>query len=276
MEYYIWQSEDYHSPENNLLTESFDINSPSWKYNPFIEKQESKSYQITDQKNEIDDKKENEENCAGNLWRKTNKFLSKKRKKPGRKPKIGKIKLIKEHDKNEPTNILKKVITHFLTFLIDFSNDLIKSIFSEQEYKNIFLQIDHQKKTQIKLKSKRSPPIKQFKEIFDFPISQKNLGIKRKEKINETKEKHNKNVYEDITKLCPKLEEFFDQNILDVFVKYFCKDKTEINNVVYFNDIKINLSPRTKTFYDFLKMKENINSERIILDVVNKHYKCKL
>ena len=255
------RNNDYLLSQDDLNSEVyFEQNSRSSEF-IFIENQESEIFQIT---------------YSGNIPKKTIKFLAKKRQKPGRKPKIGKKKLIKEHDKNEPTNILKKVNTHFLTFLIDFSNDLIKSIFSEQEYKNIFLQIDHQKKTSIKLKSKRSPPIKQFKEIFDFPISQKNLGIKRKEKINETKEKHNKNVYEDITKLCPKLEEFFDQNILDVFVKYFCKDKTEINNVVYFNDIKINLSPRTKTFYDFLKMKENINSERIILDVVNKHYKCKL
>ena len=81
---------------------------------PFIEYQESEIYLMT---------------YSGNHPKKTIKFLAKKRQKPGRKSKIEKKKLIKEHDKNEPTNIFKKVNTHFLTFLIDFSNDLIKSIF---------------------------------------------------------------------------------------------------------------------------------------------------
>lgn len=262
------------NPENDSSIENIGINRLSPTYMHFIEIKEDNSCKITYHNNEIVDIKENKENYSVNLEKKTIKFLVKKRQKPGRKSELGKITL-KVHDKDEPTNILKKVNTHFLTFLIDFSNDLIKSVFREQEYNEIFLQINHEDKIKIKIKSKRSLPIK-FKEIFNFPISHKNLGIKRKEKINETNEKHNEKVYKKIIELCPKLNDLFEQNILDIFLKYFCKDKTTINNVVYFNDIKINLSQRTKTFYDFLKMKENINSESKILDVVNKHYKCKL
>ena len=84
-----------------------------------------------------------------------------------------------------------------------------------------------------------------------------------------------KKVYENIKRLSPQLNEFFQKNILDIFRDYFCVDKT-INPFVYFKDIKIKFSSKTKTFYDFLEFKDNVNMKNEIIKVVNESYKCSL
>ena len=219
----------------------------------------------------IQKEKEKEENNY-----KKNLFLTTKRKKPGRKPLTkNKNKKLKEHDKFEKSNILKKILTHFITFLIYFSNDAIKSVFTKQQFKDIFLKIEHKSKFNIEIKSKNIHQIK-LEQIFDYPISLINNGINPKKGKNKNIDfKHNKKVYENIKKLSPKLNEFFKQNIIDIFQDYFCVDK-KTKDVVYFKDIKIKLSPETKTFYDFLEFKDNINMRNRIIEIVNKSYECNL
>ena len=201
-------------------------------------------------------------------------FLTKKKKNPGRKP-LSNKKNLKKHSKDESKNILKKILTHFINFLINFSNDAVKTELNEIQSKDIFLYISHKEKINIKLKANNTSQI-QLKQIFDFPISLKNLGINPKKGKCNIDFLHNKKVYEKNKELCPNLIEFFEQNIFDIFQNYFCLDKTIIKNVVYFKDIKIILSPKTKTFYDFLQRKDNINMRNTIIKVVNKTYNCNL
>ena len=127
----------------------------------------------------------------------------------------------------------------------------------------------------IKINPKNKPQIK-LEQIFDYPISSKNEGINPKKGKNKNIDfEHNKKVYENIKRLSPQLNEFFQKNILDIFRDYFCVDKT-INPFVYFKDIKIKFSSKTKTFYDFLEFKDNVNMKNEIIKVVNESYKCSL
>lgn len=223
---------------------------------------------------DIDIQLDKKENNSIKFENKKIKFLTKKKKNPGRKP-LSNKKNLKKHPKDESTNILKKILTHFITFLINFSNDTVKSQLNEKQTKVIFLNVSHKYKFNIKLKANNTPQI-QLKQIFDFPISLKNVGINPKKGKCNIDILSNKKEYEKIKELYPNLVEFFEQNILDIFRNYFCLDKTIIKNVVYFKDIKIILSPKTKTFYDFLQRKDNISMRNTIIKVVNKSYNCNL
>ena len=247
------------------LKDNFDNFSSNGNSFPFNDEKISIKISDFDEKNEI---KEN--------GYKKNLFLTKKRENPGRKPLTNnKNKNLKSHDKFESSNILKKVLTHFINFLINLSNDAIKSVFNEQQFKDSFLKIEHNSKLKIKLNSKNNPQIK-LNEIFYYPISSINKGINPKKGKNKNIDfEHNKKVYENIKILSPKLNEFFEINILDIFRDYFCVDKN-IKPFVYFKDIQIKFSPETKTFYDFLELNHNVNMKNEIIKVVNESYKCSL
>ena len=256
--------------EELSLNTNYDKDNYSFIGNSFKSYVDDKSY-IQD----IDIQLDKKENNSIKFENKKIKFLTKKKKNPGRKP-LSNKKNLKKHPKDESTNILKKILTHFITFLINFSNDTVKSQLNEKQTKDIFfLNISHKYKINIKLKANNTPQI-QLKQIFDFPISLKNVGINPKKGKCNIDILSNKKVYEKIKELYPNLVEFFEQNILDIFRNYFCLDKTIIKNVVYFKDIKIILSPKTKTFYDFLQRKDNINMRNTIIKVVNKSYNCNL
>jgi len=265
-----YENFDFLIKEEPSLNTNFDKDNYSFIGNSFKSYVDDKSY-----KQDIDIQLDKKENNSIKFENKKIKFLTKKKKNPGRKP-LSNKKNLKKHPKDESTNILKKILTHFITFLINFSNDTVKSQLNEKQTKDIFfLYISHKYKINIKLKANNTPQI-QLKQIFDFPISLKNVGINPKKGKCNIDILSNKKEYEKIKELYPNLVEFFEQNILDIFRNYFCLDKTIIKNVVYFKDIKIILSPKTKTFYDFLQRKDNISMRNTIIKVVNKSYNCNL
>ena len=264
-----YENFDFLIKEEPSLNTNFDKDNYSFIGNSFKSYVDDKSY-IQD----IDIQLDKKENNSIKFENKKIKFLTKKKKNPGRKP-LSNKKNLKKHPKDESTNILKKILTHFITFLINFSNDTVKSQLNEKQTKVIFLNVSHKYKINIKLKANNTPKI-QLKQIFDFPISLKNVGINPKKGKCNIDILSNKKEYEKIKELYPNLIEFFEQNILDIFRNYFFLDKTIIKNVVYFKDIKIILSPKTKTFYDFLQRKDNISMRNTIIKVVNKSYNCNL
>ena len=60
-----------------------------------------------------------------------NKFLTKKHKKRLRRKKINTNR--KTHSKADDDNVLTKIQNHFLTFLVDISNDVMKPYFEEKK-----------------------------------------------------------------------------------------------------------------------------------------------
>jgi len=200
----------------------------------------------------------------------TIKILKKKR---GRTPN-SKPKKLNEHTKDDNDNILKKIRVNFVSFLITLANDALKAESTGIEYKNFFRQILHKVKCKIKnydiLKLK-------YQNIFtDYTISP-NRGIKKKnEKYVSNNEETNKKNYEHICKEFPSLKNFFEQNMIDIFKNYYCKNKNDINNMFDFEGVKINISSKTKTFYDLLDKQENKNSKNKFIKIINRYFGCNL
>ena len=115
-----------------------------------------------------------------------------------------------------------------------------------------------------------------YQNIFtDYTISP-NKGIKKKNEKYVSKEETNKKNYEHICKEFPSLKNFFEQNMIDIFKNYYCKNKNDINNMFDFEGVKINISSKTKTFYDLLEKEENKNSKNKFIKIINRYFGCNL
>ena len=132
---------------------------------------------------------------------KMNKFLTKKHKKRGRRKMINTNR--KTHSKTDDDNVLTKIQNHFLTFLVDISNDVIKPYFEEEKINKTFMQIDYNIKKNIKLAHISELKTRSIKDILQMKVSPRNKNIG---------EDYNKEVYEEVYKLiCEEAEK--DENL---------------------------------------------------------------
>ena len=180
---------------------------------------------------------------------KINKFLTKKHKKRGRRKMINTNR--KTHSKTDDDNVLTKIQNHFLTFLVDISNDVIKSYFEEEKINKTFMQIDYNIKKNIKLAHISELKTRSIKDILQMKVSPRNKNIG---------EDYNKEVYEEVYKLIYEeaekdenlnwINDFFDTKYLEAFKKYYYYFDKNRN---YFLDKKINFSLNTKPYYKLLE-----------------------
>lgn len=201
--------------------------------------------------------------------RKTNLFItsectndtSLKNKKRGR-PTDSEKENKKIHDKFSSDNIKRKIQVHYLTFIIYFINDILKSSGIKDEFKKLsydFKKVVSQQKFNL-LKSSTIGEI----------VSNK---ISTKYKKNE--ENHNSKLY-DIFKTNEVLEKIFDMNYLDFFKMYYMKNKTSLDLKIFGIEKEITLSKKTETYYDLLeklKKEEDEGYIKLINDCINKHYR---
>ena len=182
---------------------------------------------------------------------KMNKFLTKKHKKRGRRKMINTNR--KTHSKTDDDNVLTKIQNHFLTFLVNISNDVIKPYFEEEKINKTFMQIDYNIKKNIKLAHISELKTRSIKDILQMKVSPRNKNIG---------EDYNKEVYEEVYKLiCEEAEkdenlswinDFFDTKYLEAFKKYYYYfDKNR--NYFFIRNKKINFSLNTKPYYKLLE-----------------------
>ena len=178
------------------------------------------------------------------------KFNTKTNHTPGRKKaKKNEGEYIKKpHDKKSFDNIITKVQVHFISFLINFSNDVIKEE-SGKDMELLFKDIDY--KTKRNVKSENLELLKRLKveDILKNPVSKKFRSIKKN---------HNKEIYEQVANISEIIKKYFNMNFVEIFEKYFnnCNPVSKIT----INGKDINLSKETKCFYDL------INKNRMIQD----------
>ena len=144
------------------------------------------------------------------------------------------------HDKYWMDNILKKIQIHFLSFIILFLNDILKSL----NYSQQFLKLDQSFKENIKKDFVESLKKKTIAEIIDNKIS-----IKYKKKIKTI---DNKKIYEEL-KDKENLKGLFKENYLELFKNVYYKNKKNINLKRYGIEKEINLSKEVKFYEDLLK-----------------------
>ena len=180
-------------------------------------------------------------------------FKTKKLKKRGRKKPPNNIynsnkPKRKIHCKTDDDNVLIKLQVHFLTFVINITNDIIDQYFQSKKYDIYFRQINYEDKKNI-----TKPHISRLRDCSIKDI----LQMKITPKCRKYGEDYNKDNYKFILKQIDKdkslnwINNFFNMNYLDLFEKYYYTFDKKSNFII--QDQKINFSRKSKTFYDLLE-----------------------
>ena len=167
----------------------------------------------------------------------------------------------KEHNKFSADNIQRKIQVHFLSFIISFMNDIIKSF----GFRKKFFKLKYELKKDVNKKKFAEFKMKNIGEIVSNKISTK---YKKEENAN-------KNLYEDL-KTNEVLKKIFDMNYMTFFRMYYMTNEKTINLKIFGIEKEIPLSNKTRTYYEFienLKTKEK-NEKYInqINDCLNKKF----
>ena len=145
--------------------------------------------------------------------------------------KILKKKRKKIHLGSDDDNVLRKIQVNYLSFIINFSNDLIKALTDEKV--PFFKQLDYKKKKIVKHKYVEDLKNKTIGEILKIDITPK---------IKNSEKSANKYIYHCVLKAIPEIDKFFKMNYLSFFKEYY--DNT--NDIFKFNGKIIPLSEKTK------------------------------
>ncbi len=186
------------------------------------------------------------------------KYINKKR---GRKAKEKNKK--KFHDKTQVDNLLRKIQTHFFTFVIFFCNDILRKEYPN--YKDFFKNINYKNKRNVKYSYTSSLKKATIKDLLKMDIS-----IKHK----KCGSSYNKTLLEKIENYSPSLSKLFEMNYLELFEKYYNKGNP-LNEIAYENII-INLSEETKskTFFNLIDKDKNLKKH--LIDITEKEYICNI
>ena len=180
----------------------------------------------------------NEENKKVALFttRKNRLFKIEKNKKRGRKS----MKKKKFHLKSDFDNVLTKIQIHFLNFLINVSNDVLKATLTKNNLH--FKHINYKFKKQITYEH-----IKYLKTVPIKVLLEKDISSKYRKYSKD----FNSKILQQVIPSSKWLEEFFNMKYLSLFRIYYnnCKPLKQIN----FNGKNINLSLNTKSFFNLLK-----------------------
>ena len=163
------------------------------------------------------------------------------------------------HLSDDFDNILRKIQVSYINFLINLSNDALKTVFGiKTTYK--FKDINYKLKKQIaydyieKLKKSR------FGDILQMEVSAKNKVFQ---------EDMNKITYLKVCEQSEELKNLFEKNYLYMLKKYF-NFVDDGNHVIDIDGFKITLSPKTETFSNLLK--KNIQTKNKFKEIAQTVY----
>ncbi len=165
------------------------------------------------------------------------------------------------HSYLDNDNILRKIQVHYLSFIINFSNDVIRTFkdgYKDNNKIQFFRHLDYNSKKIVKHDYVESLKKKTIGEIVQFKATSK-----VKKSIDEL---INIKVYQDAIKNIPSIDKFFQKSYISLFKDYYCSE----NNQIEINGKIIQLSKKTKRFHDLIR-KFHSYQERI-KKVSNKYY----
>ena len=171
--------------------------------------------------------------------------LTKNKRKRGR-PKKGTI-LVKNknkriHDNNQSDNLLRKIQVHYLSFIVSYLNDILKSL----NYEYRFNKLDYKFKKNINKKFVESLKKKTIGDIISNKISKKYI---------HQKEDSNKLLKEDLEEN-DVFNNIFNLNYLEL-MKIYLKSNRIVNLKEYGIDKTIVLTNKVEMFNDLLKKLKN-------------------
>ena len=220
------------------------------------------------------------ERTSNNIF-KTRLFLNKGRKRSKKYVESNK----KKHGKYDFDNIITKVQVHFIKFIINVSNDIIKT-FLGKNTDLYFKDIDYNIKRNVKFSHLEYLKNLKLKDIITKNISKKFISLDRD---------HNEKVYNNIIKannincnyliinqtkkdspiilnqreISKFLNDFFNMNFLALFDLYYYKP--EPSNKIIINGIEIVLSKKTKTFSELIN-KNNSLMKNLLIQFTKRAY----
>ena len=151
------------------------------------------------------------------------------------------------HGSDSFDNIERKIQVHFLTFLINFCNDALKTEYEHSKY--TFKQINYRDKARIIISYIQQLKYSNIKDILNLEISNKYKNYQR----NANKDLLNKVESSDW------LDKLFQMNWIELFNYYYNNEKP-LNKIIFENK-EIFLSYETKSFYFLLKKYKNLRQK---------------
>lgn len=174
--------------------------------------------------------------------------LGKKGGKRGRKS-LSLNKNYRVHSAGDDDNLLRKIQVHYLSFVVNYVNDVIKS-FINIKNPPLFKNLDYKIKKTVNHRFVEKLKSKKISEILQLKVSPKM-------KIHD--ESVNKNIYDKVCKICPFMINYLNQSYLSLFKEYY----NNINKIFIVNGKIVQLSIKTKTFSDLMiknyRHKEKLN-----------------
>jgi hypothetical protein len=143
------------------------------------------------------------------------------------------------HKASDEDNLLRKIQVHFLSFVINYVNDILKSLIHNKHIP-VFKNLDYQIKKNVNHKFVEELKSKNISDILQFRVSPK---MKRYD------ENENKKIYSKICTKFPFMTNYFDKNYLSLFKEYYYNK----NKLFLVNGKIIQLSKKTKIFNDLIK-----------------------
>ena len=168
----------------------------------------------------------------------------------------------KIHDKTDDDNVLTKIQVHFLKFIINFTNDILKTGFQMKDNdhnNNYFKQINYNDKKTVTISHIKKLKSSSIKDILQMKASSKFQKYGEDYNADNYKNILNKIKNDDSLKW---IKDFFDLNYLDVFEKFYYSFN-EVKSIM-FKGKKIIFSKKTKSFYDLLEKNEPEMKECLI------------
>ena len=169
------------------------------------------------------------------------------------------------HSASDDDNILRKVQVHFLSFIINFMNDIVRTFLPCSYKQLIFRNIDYDIKKVVNHDAIRNLKTKTILDILKFNVSRKN---KRCSKVINLI---------NAGKICEKLDfmdEFLKQNYLNFFNDYYYSSSNK-NFIVNGKPIKV--TEKTKIFSDLLRKNYSYQDriKKVVIDYFMNDFKGK-
>ena len=192
-------------------------------------------------------------------------FKAIKLEKPGRKRKNVNNKQFtykKTHGKYSFDNIITKIQAHYINFIINLANDIIKSVFDGKEVnKSLFFKnIEYKAKIYYNYNKFQELKTKCIKDILIKPASKKN---------NLINDNYNEEIFNNLINTSDILDEYFNMNYLSLF--HFYNNNGQKLNSIIINNKEIILSNKTISLWGLINKNQNNNCKmrKLMFECIN-------
>ena len=154
------------------------------------------------------------------------------------------------HGSKNFDNIQRKIQVHFLSFLINFCNDALKTEYTK--FRHSFKQINYKSKITVNFNHTSFLKKSSIKDLLNLEISEKYSTYNKFE---------NKKLLDKIILKSKWLNDLFEMNYLKLFDYYYNKEEPLYK--IIFENKEILLSSKTKSFYYLLEKNQDLKQEII-------------